>query len=280
MKTIAEMHENQTLRMMRNSQIKMSIAKRLSVIVTTYNRPAALDHVLASIARQTTMPVEVIIADDGSNSETQLIVARWQRKMPVIHTWIPDSGFRAARSRNIAISRASSDYLVFIDGDCIIPPNFLRNHLKLSERGKMVAGGRYLLSQKQTNQLIENNESEHNRYFTKLKFRSAPLGPLRNWKSKDILKARTCNLGMFRADALAVEGFDEQYIGWGREDTDFVVRLLNNGIDVKSGRLACCVLHLWHEEASRQRVSANEAKLNEAIHSFSVTPKSSVLAAI
>ena len=93
----------------------------ISVIVATYNRPNALDAVLRSLSRQDDQNFEVIVADDGSRSDTAAVVETWNDRQPprVIHVWHPDDGFRLAEIRNRAIRAAAGDYCIFLDGDCI-----------------------------------------------------------------------------------------------------------------------------------------------------------------
>ena len=101
---------------------------RVSLIITTYNRPESLILVLNSIENQTIVPQEVIIADDGSTVETKEIIVKFQKDsdLNIIHSWQEDNGFRAAKSRNKAIAKSSGDYIIFIDGDIIL-------HLNLSK---------------------------------------------------------------------------------------------------------------------------------------------------
>ena len=89
----------------------------------------------------------ILVADDGSGSQTVACIQRWQSSLPfpLIHTWQEDRGFRAAAARNRAAARSQGDYLVFLDGDCVAFPDFLCRHRALAERGWFVAGNRVLL---------------------------------------------------------------------------------------------------------------------------------------
>lgn len=237
----------------------------LSLIITTYNRPDALDLVLKSVSLQSLIPVEVIVADDGSAKETRETLIKWSAKLPLIHSWLPDHEFRVARSRNLAAIRTTSDYIVFIDGDCLLPRTFLESHAQLAEPQKLVAGGRKLLSRAQTEFLLtQADQTPLESVFQGPKFYRFPLGKLRNIQKKNSESVRSCNLGIFKDDFFHVSGFDEHYTGWGREDTDLVLRLLNSGASIKSARLAACVAHLWHSEVSRDSLKANENLLIDA----------------
>ena len=120
----------------------------ISVIVTTYERPKALNAVLQSLSLQTILPAEIIIADDGSREKTRLLIKSWQSKIScsLIHVWQEDNGFRAARIRNLAAMSAKGSYLIFLDGDCLVFPDFISQHLYLAEANYMVMGSRILCS--------------------------------------------------------------------------------------------------------------------------------------
>jgi len=241
------------------------------LIISTYKRPDALELVLKSVEMQSTRPRQVIISDDGSGSNTKLLIDRWKRRLPITHVWQRDADFRAARVRNLAILRVKSEYVVTVDGDCILPPDFIRNHLALAERKKVVVGGRSLLSEVDTETVIKSKkfETKGTSIFKGSKFFTLPLGPLRALQPKNWELARTCNMGFFQADVLGVGGFDERYVGWGFEDSDLMVRLIRSGITLKSGRFSVCVAHLYHPEAPRFRNSVNAPKFDELLNSES-----------
>ena len=236
----------------------------VSLIITTYNRPDALDWVLGSVSTQTRIPDEVIVADDGSGISTQKILDKWKDSLPLAVSWLPDTSFRVARSRNAALLKASGDYIIMVDGDCLMPPSFVRKHIKLAEPNAVVAGGRCLFGKDETDQLLSKPFDARQLSYRSLKFFSLPLGPIRDLRPQDWKQARTCNLGLWRSDALSVNGFDEAYVGWGKEDSDFIFRLINErGLKIRSGRLATCVGHLHHRESSRLNLADNEARLSE-----------------
>ena len=236
---------------------------KITLLVTTFNWPNALDVVMESIAIQVRPPDEVIIADDGSALATLDIISKWRKKLNVKHVWLPDNGFRAARARNLAVLKSRGDYIIMIDGDCPLPPNFVKNHWLLAEKGMLVSGGRCMWDSELTQKiLLRENIDVLRKAFSSLKFLPLSLGPFRyiglmNWR-----KARTCNLAVWKSDVFEIEGFDESYLGWGYEDSDFVIRLLNNGAGIKSGRFYVCVGHLEHKEASRSGLRINAGRLD------------------
>jgi len=249
----------------------------LSVIITTYNWPQALQLVLASLkAQQYFAKTEIIIADDGSSAPTAACIekARLQTKVPIQHIWQPDQGFRAAKARNQAIFAASHDYILFLDGDCVVPKNFLLRHAQLATPHHFVAGNRILLSQSISQQLLVQQTAIFNwSYLQWLKLRLSgkcnrvlpllglPLGPLRQCRPWRWQGVKTCNLGVWRAHLWAINGFEEKYTGWGFEDSDLVIRLQKQQIRRKDGHFSVPVWHLWHPQQSRVNAQQNYAKL-------------------
>ena len=259
----------------------MIVTDLISVIVATYNRPDALDAVLRSLAWQSDADFEVLVADDGSRPETAAVVARWSDRIGrgLVHVWHPDRGFRLAEIRNRAILGAAGEYCVFLDGDCLARRNFIAVHRALAERGWFVAGNRVLLSRRLTQRILgERLTAETWNNFPHwvlqwlggginrlLPLFSLPLGPLRKIHPRTWRGARGANLGIWRSDLVAVDGFDGGFAGWGREDSDLFVRLMRVGVCRKDGRFAAGVLHLWHHEADRSALPENERRLDEVL---------------
>ena len=252
------------------------MAELISIIVTTYNREDALDAVLRSLARQDDSDFEVIIADDGSGEATTKLVDAWKVRFGrrLDHVWHTDRGFRAAEIRNRAILAARGAYCVFLDGDCIVRPDFIATHRRLAEPGWFVTGNRVLLSAELTTEVLREKLNpaswSFGRWFAE-RWRGGvnrlsallhlPLGPLRRVRQRVWQGARSCNLAIWRTDLDCIDGFDADYRGWGKEDSDIIVRLLHAGVRRKDGTFATGVLHLWHRDADRSQLSENERKL-------------------
>jgi len=230
------------------------------------------------------MNFEVVIADDGSSDGTSEIITQFRKNsnFEIHHVWQKDEGFRVAAIRNKAVARSSGNYLIFLDGDCLVFPDYIDKHLLLAERGYFVRGSRVMLTEDYTGLFIKNDVDMSNLSISKLiKLRFARkinrLFPLINLKLNGFRKrkktewygVKTCNLGMWRDDFMAVNGFDEQYTGWGHEDADLTVRLINNGVYRKEGVNAVTVLHLWHSLNDRSNLKDNEQRLKERINSSS-----------
>jgi glycosyltransferase involved in cell wall biosynthesis len=258
------------------------VAELISVIVTTYNREDALDAVLRSLAGQRDTDFEVIVADDGSGARTAEVVASWKVKLGrrLEHVWHADRGFRAAEIRNRAILAARGAYCIFLDGDCIARPDFVGTHRELAEPGWFVSGNRVLLSRELTAKVLRENLTPESWKFPRwlaerldggINRLSAllrlPLGPMRRIRQGAWKGARSCNLAIWRADLDRVDGFDADYSGWGKEDSDTIVRLLHAGVHRKDGTFAAGVVHLWHAEADRSQLTENEQKLGDVVTS-------------
>jgi glycosyltransferase involved in cell wall biosynthesis len=250
----------------------------ISLIVTTYDREDALAAVLRSLAGQTDLNFEVVVADDGSGPATKALIQSWQAKLgvPLIHVWQEHRGFRAAEIRNRAIAASRGEYCIFLDGDCLVRPDFVATHRRLAERGRFLTGNRVLLSERLTAKILqgrlaaetwslavwlgERMRGDVNRIGPLLRI---PLGPLRKLRGTTWQGARSCNLAVWRSDLDEVDGFDAAYIGWGREDSDLLVRLIRSGVRRKDGIYATGVLHLWHPEADRAQVADNQRRLDQ-----------------
>jgi glycosyltransferase involved in cell wall biosynthesis len=258
------------------------VADPISIVVTTYEREDALDAVLRSLAGQSDRDFEVIVADDGSGPATAALVEGWRPRLgaPLSHVWHEHRDFRAGEIRNRAVLASRGRYVVFLDGDCLVRPDFVAMHRRLAERGWFVTGNRALLSPELTRSVMtEGHEAERwpltrwlgHRLSGRLNRIAAllhiPLGPLRKLRPKAWQGARSCNLAVWRDDLDAVDGFDAAFSGWGKEDSDLLVRLLHAGLRRKDGAFATGVLHLWHPPADRARLPENEAMLERVIAS-------------
>lgn len=249
---------------------------KISVIITTYNSPTTLELVLRALACQNTANFEAIIADDGSDESTRQLLVKLGRELtfPLQHVWQEDNGFRVAMIRNKAVSKACGDYLLFLDGDCVPPTTFVNRHQYLAEKGWFVNGNRILLGQTLTAQITtQGQQIQHWSYQTWLSARIKgqinrllplyylPLGIIRKLNKQQWQGVKTCNLGIWKQDFLAVNGFEESYQGWGYEDSDLIVRLLRAGIQRKMGKFSIPVFHLWHKPASRRQAQENYQRL-------------------
>lgn len=246
----------------------------VSVIVTTYNRPRALVKVLDGLVHQTRAVNEVIVADDGSDQETAVAIENVRATVayPLLHVWHEDEGFRAARIRNAAIKQSTGDYIVLLDGDCIPNRHFVSDHLRLAKRGCFFQGKRVLVAQKDSVQ-FDWPDANAPRTLVKMMLWGG-LGNahhllrfawLPKMASPGLSGTRSCNMGLFKSDLVAVNGFNEAFVGWGREDSELVARLYSYGLKRNVHAFMAICFHLWHPENSRQRLAHNDEMLERAI---------------
>ena len=244
---------------------------RHSLVLTTYNRPDALQLVLESALSQSVMPGEVIVADDGSTDPTAAIVRALvpgfaERGVRLRHVWHPDEGFRAAAIRNRALATATGEYILLIDGDCVLHHDYVRSHLAFARPGRFVQGTRVLLSETRTRQALDSREIRFGALERGVgnRLNALPLSwlsPLVPTPSDPLKGVRSCNMGFWLADAERVNGFNERFVGWGREDSEFVARLVNAGVRRRKLKFGGIMYHLWHPERSRDALTANDELL-------------------
>jgi glycosyltransferase involved in cell wall biosynthesis len=243
-----------------------------SLVITTYNWPEALELVIRSAFEQSEMPCEIIVADDGSTAETAALVERYcaWAGVPLLHVWQEDLGFRAAASRNRAIAAGRGDYIVIVDGDMLLHRDFIRDHLRLALRGSFIQGSRVLLSPENTSRRLAMKESRVSLFEKGLGNRKNAvrlplLSRLLAVKHRSLRGIRSCNMSFFRDDCIRVNGFNEDFAGWGREDSEFAVRLINSGVLRRNVRFSAIAYHLWHAENPRHSLPENDRLLEHAI---------------
>ena len=256
----------------------------LTLVVVTYNSPVYLSLTLKSILAQSIMPSEVIVADDGSSQETKEVVDKFKAeteklfsgKIPVKHIWHPDEGFRRTVILNKAAAAASGDYIIQVDGDVILHPDFIKDHRRASRRGTYIAGSRVNVQPEKARQVVETGDialSVFGRgtvnFFNGLRAQTLQKF-FRRYHIGSIYHARGCNLAYWKKDFLTVNGYDETMTGWGLEDTELIVRLRHAGIKPRALKMGGIMFHMYHKTASRSGVNVNEAILRHTLDSKTV----------
>ncbi|MBL7741739.1 MAG: glycosyltransferase family 2 protein [Chitinophagaceae bacterium] len=249
----------------------------VSLIISTYNWPAALDLCLKSVLLQSKLPDEVVIADDGSGKETKELIKKYQEIFPVplTHVWHPDEGFQLAKIRNRAFAAATGEYLIQIDGDLILHNHFVKDHYTFKRKNCFVTASRVLLSPVTTKGLIDNNSIEIKKYssgdrnfFNGIRFPAPILKQIvgRTYKTsmKNKYYVKGCNMAFWKKDLIKVNGYNETFTGWGREDSELAIRLMNANIHKRFLKLGGICYHLFHREASREMESRNTDMMEEA----------------
>lgn len=269
----------------------MKMAVTTSIVVLTYNRVDALLQVLKALAPQCDDHHEIVIADDGSSVHA---VENLRMQLPIFrcavkHVWHPDHGFTASRARNLGAMSSTGNYLVFLDGDCVPNQKFVKAHETLAQKGCFVNGNRVLLSERLTRQVTAGQvdltsatvldwlawrfKGDINKLAHLIYWPQAPGRCEVKFRWKQI---RSCNFALWKADFLAVNGFDESFEGWGHEDADLVLRLNHSGLCRKNGFFSTEVYHLWHRQNSRLTESLNHQRVMERIQTDIVSAEKGI----
>ncbi len=248
----------------------------VSLIITTYDWKEALELSLLSALCQTQPPDEIIIADDGSREDTRDLICRIARdhRVPIYHIWQKDKGFRAAQIRNKALAKATGEYIIFIDGDIILHKAFLEDHAKVARRRFFSQGSRVLLTPSKSAQVLQEKQLcfsffENGLINRKNSIHSVFLSRLVTRKSMNLHGIRTCNFAFWRADGIAVNGFNEDFEGWGREDSEFAARLMSSGVQRQTIRFRALSFHLFHPANPQDSLEHNDRLLEQAIQTES-----------
>lgn len=243
-----------------------------SLIVTTYNWPEALRMVLESILAQTILPMEIVVADDGSGPHTVQLVEEFAKTapLPIIHSWQEDKGYRLAKSRNRAIANTSGSYILLIDGDIVLDRHFVADHTASAKRGCFVQGPRVLLNNALTDTTFAQRKMPPLLFARgvgnrKNCLRSSLLSRLFSWSGHGLRGIRLCNFGFWKEDAKHVNGFNEEFVGWGREDSEFVARLLHAGGERKNLKFNALGYHLYHPMNPRSHLATNDSILQNTL---------------
>lgn len=247
----------------------------LTVVVSTYNAPRYLGLALDGLAHQNDGAFQCIVADDGSTAETEAVVQSFRgRFADLLHSWQEDKGFRLAASRNRALAASSGDLVAFLDGDCIPSPHYVADVKRLAARHglateKVYFQGHRVILDAAVSGAITSAEGlftarwilAHRRHLSNM-LNAWHMG----WPAfpHTALKGvRGCNM-IFRAEDLrTVNGFDEEFVGWGHEDRDLVSRLYRTGVRRVDARGRALVYHLYHPEHDRSAARGNLARADE-----------------
>jgi glycosyltransferase involved in cell wall biosynthesis len=248
---------------------------KISLVITTYNWKEALDLVLKSVARQSELPDEVVIADDGSRPDTAELIAQWTKKLPVPlqHVWQEDIGFRAGRVRNRAIAAATGDYVVIVDGDMVLHAHFIRDHKRAAQRGYFIQGARVITGSHVTSDMLKRSAMDLGFFAPDIDRRRHTIrNRLLSWLvlrkvHRSQRAIRSCNQGYWKADLIRVNGFDETMTGWGGEDNEIAARLYNVGVYRRNLKFGGLAIHLHHNSRKPSGENPNHAILKHTIDS-------------
>lgn len=246
---------------------------KTSLIIATYNWHEALNLVLKSVLLQSKFPDEIIIADDGSDLKTSTLIKSYIDKfsIPLTHMWHEDKGFRKSIILNKAIAKAKGDYIIQIDGDCIIHKHFIKDHITKSQQNCYLYGSRVNIQKNQLDTLYKYKKINFHPLSKGIKKRGRALRltTISNlYKPHSFLsnKYRGCNTSFFKKDFILINGYNEHFIGWGKEDSELALRFHNIGIQAKRLKHAGILYHIWHIESSKKNLEKNINIENESIN--------------
>lgn len=262
----------------------------VSVIISTYNKPDWLEKVLWGFNCQTYKDFEVIIADDGSQSETKekIDVLRDVLSFKIIHVWQEDNGFQKCRILNKAIVACSTDYLIMTDGDCIPREDFVQVHYINKEPATFISGGYYMLPMNISLAITREDIEKQNCFNIQwLKEKGLPqtfknnkltangiISKLLNWVTPTNASWNGHNSSGWKKDILNVNGFDER-MQYGGEDREMGERLKNFGVKSKQLRYSAVCIHLDHarsyrtpEAIAKNMVIRKEVRQNKSVWTY------------
>ncbi len=253
---------------------------KISLLTTIYNRPEHLRLLVDSLAVQSRVPDEIVVADDGSDRETVDAIRRLRPagNIPLTVVRQEKQGDRRSAARNLAIRAATGDYLLFLDCDMALLPDAVAVHERRASRGRLLCGNRALLDAPVTRALFAivpaPNEADWEAAWTTANrgemdaalhlFRRHAA--LRRWHLARPHKPKLlgCHFSLYREEVERVNGFDENYVGWGYEDDDFARRLYQAGVQPQSVIEEARALHLWHPSMAPQELKRHRDRPNRA----------------
>lgn len=249
----------------------------IALLISTYNYSEALDIIIDGISKQVHLPDEIIIAEDGKDPKTFKVVNSWKKKISsrFIHVTQKDLGFRKALVLNKAIQLSKSDYIIQIDGDCIPDKYFVIDHKLNAKKGCYLYGTRVHIKNDYISKIFWYYKYKNKRiifsFFSpniKKRFRKLRIPFLSQFycfKDKISPKFRGCNTSFWKKDFIDVNGYNNQFNGWGREDSDLMIRFHNNGLKSKRLKFLAIVYHLDHGEKDRSKFYKNDLLQNDSV---------------
>lgn len=225
---------------------------KASLIISVYKNIDALHLILKSLEVQSIQEFETIITEDNDSKEMTNFILEYKKKSSLIihHLNQKDDGFKKNIALNKAIALSKSDYIIFIDGDCILHKHFIKEHLKNKDKNRFLIGRRVMLSEKITNKLYQTLDLSlltiPSLYFSgSSRVEEGFYLPFLNTKKQTGICGS--NWSVTKSDLIAINGFDEDYTkpGFG-EDTDIEKRLVLKGLTFKKVKNKAIQYHLHH----------------------------------
>ncbi len=248
---------------------------KVSIIISVYNKVKELELIFYALKIQSFKEFEIVIAEDGIDTEMQKLINDWRKKnlFPLKHVSQEDIGFRKNKILNEAVRSSSCSYLIFIDGDCIPHSDFVRAHFENREENTVLCGRRVNLTKSISGKI--NKENIQNYDYQKIKLSEIIYSSLNRknsghnfnieegfiYKNKTLRKVLMnedehilgCNFSIQKSLLKKINGFDENYIGPGLgEDSDIEYRLRLTGAKFKSVRNLAVQYHMYHPKTKEE----------------------------
>lgn len=254
---------------------------KLSVVTTVYNRPEHFRLFLRSLALQTRRPDEVVVADDGSDAAVAARLRELLDASGFAGTIVRQEkdGFRAAAARNMALRVVTGDYVAVFDCDMVLMPDALAFHESMAASRRVLIGNRALLPQAPSEALFAMaspgpGSADFERAFGEADAaelqRAARLFEKHAWQRRFHLarphkpKLLSCHFSLPMEDIRSINGFDENFVGWGYEDDDLARRLYSAGVKPVSVIQTARAMHLWHPSLAPQALAHHRDRPNRA----------------
>lgn len=236
--------------------------EKISLITCTYNRLDKLDKLIKSLKNQSLLPDEFIISDDGSKEDIELFlknIFKNENRFKVKLIKQKDLGFRLARARNNGVREAIGELIILVDSDIIMPKKFIEIFYKKRQKN-VINLSRALRLTPESTKLLTDKEIEKGQYSHLYSKKSYYYNIERYYKNKlysifapkkQAEKFRAMAFSLYKEDYLKLNGFDENFIGWGAEDLDFGRRAYYKGIKIVNSHKNNFQIHQWHEESDK-----------------------------
>ena len=243
---------------------------KCSLILTTYNCLAVLELCLKSIARQTRLPDEVIIGDDGSGEDTRQLIEKIKENFPVPlhHVWQQDKGYRKTTIFNKAVLKSTGEYIIQIDGDVLLDKHFVADHLSSLETKAFIRGTRAMLTKEKTVEILNTRNINVTPFSKGVKHRNNalrifPLRFLGARKERSSKSVRGSNLAFWKSDYILVNGYNNDFSEWGHDDEELASRFINIGLVKKIVKLCAVQYHLHHRILSNKNTPWQRELINK-----------------
>lgn len=242
--------------------MKLNVPPRATLILSAADNPFALHLVLEGLSRQTRMPAEILIADDGSDQQTAAVVENWSRRLScrIERFWFAHEFYRRSIAMNAVVRASTGDYLIFLDGDCVPHRRFVADHLRHAERGSFVQGRRGGIRARYVKRL-GRQKIRPLQMFLRGQLYGLSRSVRRPWARVRVdahCIIQGSNFAVWREDYFRVNGYDETIVGHHHADTEFAARLWNAGVKCKKVVGQAIAYHLDHPRVVRYLTATNE----------------------